>query len=161
MVQPAARAAPAFRRIMLQLLAADSPDDRWHLRNREVPWDKSSCHSNRLLHSKDSPSRGGRCLNRSCDSLRLSSKPPGEAQGVVKLSLRFSEGLSSLISDNVSNVVSVLPDQRIPLQQPLSSSAWVDLSVSLECLVGCPGCSVYIFGGVVRSRGPNFAVSWI
>jgi hypothetical protein len=161
MVQPAARAAPAFRKIMLQLLATDLRDGRCHLRNREVPRDESSGHTNRLLHSEDSSSRSRRCLNCSRNSLCLSGEPPSEAQSIVKLSLRFSEWLSSLIGDKMSNVISVFPDQCIPFQEPLSSSAWVDLSVSLECFMSCYDCSIDVFGCAVWSRGPDFSVSGI
>ena len=100
-------------------------------------------------------------MNSSKDSLSLSCKPPRETESIVKLSLGLGQRLTSFISDDVGNVVSVLTDQGIPFQEPLCSGAWVDFPVGLECLMGCFDSGIYIFGTVVWSRGPDFTASGI
>ena len=160
-VQPAARAAPAFRKIILLQSVSIRLSLWWHSRNGKIPWDKSSSNTNWLLNCEDSSSRSRRSLNCSCDSLCFTSKPPSEAKSIVQLSLRLSKRFASLVGDDMSNVISVLTNESIPLQKPLRSGTRVDFLVRLESLMRGVYCRVNILGRVVRCRCPNFIRSRI
>jgi hypothetical protein len=129
--------------------------------NREVPRHERNSNADGLLDSKDSTVGRRRCLHRSLNTLGLASKPPGEAQSIVELALSFKEWFASLISDDVGQVVTVLTYQRVPLEETLGASSWVDFAESLEGFVGgFDGC-VGVFCDVVWCCCPYFAVAWV
>ena len=84
--------------------------------NGKVPRHECNSNTNGLLDSEDSTVGCSRCLYRSLNTLRLTSKPPGEAKSIVELALRFEEWLSGLVRDNVGQVIAVIADQLIPFQ---------------------------------------------
>lgn len=129
--------------------------------NGEVPGHECNSNTNRLLDSKDSTVGRSWCLYSPLDTFRLASEPPGEAQGIVELALGFEKWLSSLVSDNIGQIIAVVADQLIPLQQTLGTSSWVDFAVGLEGLVCCFDGCIGVFCDVVWGCGPYFAVTWV
>ena len=88
-------------------------------------------------------------MDRSRNSLCLAGEPPREAESIVQLTLGLEKGLSCFVGDNIGNVVSVLPDQSIPLQKPLCSGSGVNFAIALESFMGPIDCGIDIFGSVV------------
>jgi hypothetical protein len=154
---PAAKAALAFRKIILVTSVSKHHYVRSHSRNGKVPWNQSSSNTNRLLHSKDTSSRSSRCADRARDSLCFASEPPRETQRIIKLSLGLEKWLSSLIGNDVSEIISVLANQSVPLQEPLRTLARVDFLVAFKRCVRCGDGSVDVVGIIVGCRSPKFA----
>jgi hypothetical protein len=75
--------------------------------------------------------------------------------------LSFKEWFSSLVGDDIGQVVTVLADQRIPLEETLGASSWVDFAESLEGFVGGFDGGVGVFCDVVGCCCPYFAVTWV
>jgi hypothetical protein len=86
---------------------------------------------------------------------------PGEAQSIVELSLTLSNRLASLIGNNLCNVISVLSNECIPFQEPLSSCSRVDLAIRLKSRMSCLNSLVYILRSIIRSRSPSLSSSRI
>ena len=126
-----------------------------------VPWHKSDSNTNWLLDCEHSPPGRSRLLHGSKDSFRLTSKPPCEAQSIVQFSLSLEQGLASLVSHDVCQIISVFSDQLIPLEQPLGTLPWRRLLEGLEGFVGSFAGGIGIFRAVVWSCGPNLAAAWI
>lgn len=63
--------------------------------------------------------------------------------------------------NNLSDIVSVLADQGIPLEQSLSSGLWVRLTERLESFVGRLDSGIGVVCCAVWCGGPNFAIAWI
>jgi len=82
------------------------------------------------------------------------SHSPGKTQSIVELSLTLGDRLASLIGHNLCNIISVLSNESIPLQHPLSSSTRVDLAVGLKGCMSCLDSLLYIFGSIVWCCGP-------
>ena len=61
----------------------------------------------------------------------------------------------------MSNIISVLSDQGIPFQEPLSSLSWIDFLVVLKGSVRSFDCYIDILGAVVGSGCPDFAITRI
>ena len=89
MVQPAASAAPALRRIILASINTVFSESKQGVnsRNRKIPWHESDGDTNGLFDGKDSSVRSCWNLDSTLDSLCLASEPPGESSGVVNLTL--------------------------------------------------------------------------
>jgi len=87
----------------------------------------------------------------------LSADSPGESKSIVEFSLTLSNGLASLVSHDLSNIISVFADKGVPFQQPLSSGPWVDLAIRFESCLSCLDGLVYIFGSIVRGSSPSLA----
>jgi hypothetical protein len=77
--QPAARAALAFLKIILNPSAVSNQNGREHSRDGEIPWDKGGGNTNRLLDSENPSAWSSWGLYRTRDSLRFTSEPPGES----------------------------------------------------------------------------------
>lgn len=165
MVQPAARAAPALRRIMAigkfhGVNATATPMGCLMVKIRRpgaagvetVPWILSASPANHLCIVSHSQTHVFGML---------SADLPGKSQSIVEFSLALSNRFTSLVSHNLRNVISVLSNECIPFQKPLSSGPWVDLAIGLKGRVSCLDSLVYIIGSVVRSRGPSFSSSRI
>ena len=135
--------------------------DGRHTSNGEIPRHERNSNTNRLLNCKDSTIRCSWCLHRSLNTLRLASKPPGEAQSIVNLALRFKERLSGFVSDNVGQIVAVIANQLVPFQQTLGTSPGVDFAEGLESLVCCFNSCIGVFCNVVWCGCPYFAVTWV
>jgi len=162
MVQPAANAAPALRRITVGVSKHPAmSDESVRTGNGEVPGNECNRNTNGLLDREDSTIGCSWCLYSSLNAFRFSSKPPGEAQSIFKFTLRFKEWLSSLVSDDVGQIVAIVADQLIPFQQTLGSSSGVDLAEGLEGLVCCRDSCIGVFCDVVWCRRPYFAVTWV
>jgi hypothetical protein len=86
---------------------------------------------------------------------------PGESQSIVEFSLTLSNRLASLVGHNLCNVISVLTNESIPFQQPLSSGPRVDLAIRLKSRMSCLNSLVYILRSIIRSRSPSLASSRI
>lgn len=132
-----------------------------HLRNWEVPWYQGSCNPDWLAYSKYSPPGHRRSRNSAENPLGLAGKPPQEAQRIIQLTLRLSDGLTSLVCNDLGQIISVLSDQVLPFKKPLSAGSWIDLFITLESGVGSLDRSIDVFSFIVRRRCPDFTTARI
>jgi len=129
--------------------------------DREVPWNECNSNTNGLLDGEDSTIRCRWCLDSALDTFGLTSEPPRKTESIVEFALSFEEWLSSLVSDNVCQVVTVFPNQRVPFEQTLGTSSRVDFAEGLESFVCCCDSCVGVFCDVVWCGCPYFAVAGI
>jgi hypothetical protein len=127
----------------------------------EVPGHKCNSNTDRLLYGEDSTVGCSWCLYSSLNTFRLTSEPPGKTQGIVEFALRFEKWFSSLVGNNIGQVIAVVADQLVPLQQTLGTSSRVDFAVGLESLMCCFNSCIGVFCDVVWCGGPYFAVTWV
>lgn len=160
MQQPAANAALAFLNTILNISYQQKPgllNIKQNSRNGEIPRHQRSRDSNRLLHRKHPPPWRTRLGDGARDSLRLSRKPPREAQRILDLTLCFREWLARLVRDDLRQVVPVLADQGVPLEEPSGAGPWVYFPVALEGGVRCVYGAVNVLGVVIWCACPDFA----
>lgn len=124
-------------------------------RDGEVPGDQGSRNADGLLHGEDTPVGSSGHRDASVDSLRLTGEPPGEAGGVVNLSVRLSDGLARLVGQDLGQILLGVADEGVPFQEPLRALAGSHLAVLLEGRVGDLDGARDILSGVGRAAGPG------
>jgi hypothetical protein len=163
-VQPAANAAPAFRRIIaIGTSNALVQLKEWKpiVKKLTVPWDQGDSDTNRLLDSEN-PSVGCcRSLDGPKNPLCLTCEPPSETQRVVKLTLRLSQRLAALVCNDVRQVVPVLSNKLVPFQEPLGALPWVRLAEGLEGFVRGLASRIRVLSGIIWRSGPDFVATGI
>jgi hypothetical protein len=100
-------------------------------------------------------------LNRPSNPLRLASKPPREAQRIIQFPQTLGNRFTRLISDDLRQIILILSDQRIPFQQPLSTSSRIRFLERFKRYVGCLNSGIYIGCIIIGSAGPDFAAAGI
>lgn len=108
-IQPAARAAPTFPRIILTYQHTHCNQiQRKYSRDGKVPRNKSHTNTNGLLDNHHPTIRRSRCANLPADTLRLGSKPLSKAGGIVDLAVCLVQRLSGLMCQYGGDIVAVV-----------------------------------------------------
>jgi hypothetical protein len=120
-----------------------------NLRDRKVPWNKSSSYTDWLFDSNMSSPRLGRLRDCSPDSLRLTCEPPSETCGVINLSSSLSQWFASLVGQYLRKVFLVLSDQGVPFHEQLSTCPGINDSVFQESCLCRLHSFIDIFGCII------------
>lgn len=106
-----------------------------YLRNRKIPRNQSSRHTNGLLDGYYTTAwnrgRKGRPLN----PLRLAGEPSRKRCRVLDFSKSLSKRLSSLIDEDSGEVFSMFSNQGVPLGKLIDTLSGIDRSVLQEGIV--------------------------